>query len=304
MKIILSRKGFDAFCGGIPSPILPDGAMVSLPIPERATHVSRRYGDIRAGNVKDDDGPLTMGRLVNDLTGSAIRPDAAAHLDPDLNPAAVPRWPGWRPMFGQTGAAERHLRNQGVGPGDLFLFFGWFRQVERHRAGRFRYVPGAPDLHVIFGWQQIERRAPAADSRGLPVWAAGHPHYEGPARGPLDCIYFATERLRRPGLAAKRPGGGVFPSFRPALCLTAAGQTRSVWDLPGWFHPREGRRPMSYHSGPHRWTRTGKGQVRLDTAKQGQEFVLDVDHYPEALAWARGLFEDRSPKPLPRKTAT
>lgn len=32
-KIILSRKGFDSKYGGIPSPILPDGAMLSFPIP-------------------------------------------------------------------------------------------------------------------------------------------------------------------------------------------------------------------------------------------------------------------------------
>ena len=33
MKVILSRKGFDSSYGGIPSPILPDGRLVSFPIP-------------------------------------------------------------------------------------------------------------------------------------------------------------------------------------------------------------------------------------------------------------------------------
>ena len=33
MKVILSRKGFDSCYGGHPSPILPDGRMISLPIP-------------------------------------------------------------------------------------------------------------------------------------------------------------------------------------------------------------------------------------------------------------------------------
>lgn len=33
MKIILSRKGFDLQNGGQPSPILPDGTLLSLPIP-------------------------------------------------------------------------------------------------------------------------------------------------------------------------------------------------------------------------------------------------------------------------------
>jgi hypothetical protein len=33
MKVILSRKGFDSEYGGIASPILPDGTLLSLPIP-------------------------------------------------------------------------------------------------------------------------------------------------------------------------------------------------------------------------------------------------------------------------------
>jgi len=35
MKLILSRKGFDSTYGGYPSPILPDGTLLSLPIPNR-----------------------------------------------------------------------------------------------------------------------------------------------------------------------------------------------------------------------------------------------------------------------------
>lgn len=33
MRIIISRKGFDSKYGGVPSPILPDGRLLSLPIP-------------------------------------------------------------------------------------------------------------------------------------------------------------------------------------------------------------------------------------------------------------------------------
>jgi hypothetical protein len=33
MKVILSRKGFDSGYGGYPSPVLPDGTILSLPIP-------------------------------------------------------------------------------------------------------------------------------------------------------------------------------------------------------------------------------------------------------------------------------
>ena len=36
MKIMLSRKGFDSTKedGGYPSPILPDGTLLSLPVPD------------------------------------------------------------------------------------------------------------------------------------------------------------------------------------------------------------------------------------------------------------------------------
>ncbi|WP_121240714.1 hypothetical protein [Sulfurisoma sediminicola] len=50
MKLILSRKGFDSAAGGIASPILPDGRMISLPIPSQADNFT--FADI---NVQDAD---------------------------------------------------------------------------------------------------------------------------------------------------------------------------------------------------------------------------------------------------------
>ncbi len=44
MKLVLSRKGFDASNGGVASPILPDGTMCSLPIPDRNSSV--RFSDL------------------------------------------------------------------------------------------------------------------------------------------------------------------------------------------------------------------------------------------------------------------
>ena len=44
MKVILSRKGFDSQYGGMPSPILPDGTMLSLPIPSKDDNI--KYSDL------------------------------------------------------------------------------------------------------------------------------------------------------------------------------------------------------------------------------------------------------------------
>ena len=49
MKIILSRKGFDSSNGGIPSPILPDGTLLSLPIPAKLDTIS--FDDLNYNGV-------------------------------------------------------------------------------------------------------------------------------------------------------------------------------------------------------------------------------------------------------------
>lgn len=105
MKIILSRKGFDSAVGKYSCPILPSGQLCSLPIPDARPgqqKALRFYKDILAGE-------FPLGQLVNDLTRGRITPEKPTHQDPDLNAASVSRPPGWRPVFGQAGAAEAHL---------------------------------------------------------------------------------------------------------------------------------------------------------------------------------------------------
>jgi hypothetical protein len=139
MKIILSRKGFDSSYGGVASPIFPDGALLSLPIPDARGPVT--YQDLTWGQHQ-------LGKVVAALTRGRIDFAAHAHLDPDLYSQICSRAPGWRPLFGQDGAAQSHLANQGVGVGDLFLFFGWFRAVEQP-SGYYCFVKQAPDQHLI-----------------------------------------------------------------------------------------------------------------------------------------------------------
>src|SRR5437899_9510939 len=151
MKIILSRKGFDSSVGKVASPIFPSGELCSLPIPESMSNgCSIRYAQIRVGE-------RSLGAVVHDLTQGKIKGDVQTHLDPDLRSGSIPRRANWKPVFGQAGSAESHLQNKGVKEGDVFVFYGWFRRVEQV-AGKYSYVKDAPDLHVIFGWLQIERR--------------------------------------------------------------------------------------------------------------------------------------------------
>jgi hypothetical protein len=283
MKIILSRKGFDAANGRFPSPILPSGQLCSLPIPDnhpKRQKTLRCYEEIQAGGVQ-------LGQLVADLTKGRITPTTPTHLDPDLNASSIPRQPGWRPIFGQSGAAESHLHRYGVGPGDIFLFFGWFRQVEMAN-GRFRYVPNTPDWHVLFGWLQVEQRIPLTAVAHIPAWASDHPHCQ--RRQPLnpDALYIARERVTLPGVNV--PGGGLFPRFHENLRLPDPdSKRRSRWRLPAWFHPDNRLSHLSYHGRRQRW-QCSNGFAQLDTVGRGQEFVLDTAHYPEAQEWLRTLF--------------
>ena len=278
MKLILSRKGFDSAHGGCPSPIL-DGQLCPLPIPDAGSPTS--YGMIRPFNGS------AIAQIVEDLTRGRVGRDDGAHLDPDLRRDALARAPRWRPIFGQAGAAQSHLARQET-KSMLFLFYGCFRQAERV-GGRFRFVRGAPKLHVIYGWLQVGRVVRATDSVAAEIpWAAGHPHLAAPERYKNNTLYLASDRLPSVGIEAR--GAGTFDRLVPKLILSQTDPYVgcSKWRLPRWFAPN-GRPALSYHSKQSRWTKCADS-VRLQSAYPGQEFVLDVDEYPEARAWLRSIF--------------
>lgn len=276
MKIILSRKGFDSSAGGCPNPIFPDGSMLALPIPDRDSKV--RYQDLTWQG-------RCLGDLVPRLAGGKPRAHYGAHLDPDLIPAMRPRAPDWRPVFGQLGPAQGHLRNNGVGVGDLFLFFGLFRDVSE--AGD--YIPGAPARHILWGWLQVGEVLPVDDHRGRLAWAGDHPHLSI-VGDPSNTMYVSAGRLSLPG-AEHLPGAGVFGRFSPGMQLTAPGSAGpSIWILPAWFNPEGRRTALSYHSKPSAWSPDPAG-VRLQTVGRGQEFVLDAVDYPEAESWISNVLD-------------
>ena len=90
------------------------------------------------------------------------------HLNPGINFDTYrrrkdrPDWQQWRGMLGQAGIAQSHLNQQDIGSGDVFLFFGLYRQVEETAQG-WRFIKGAPELHVLWGWLQVDQRYRVAD---------------------------------------------------------------------------------------------------------------------------------------------
>jgi hypothetical protein len=284
MKIIFSRKGFDSSNGGFPSPILPDGSLCTLPIP---SDDQLAFKDVSFNGEN-------LGDIVSSLTRGRIQPAHHTHLDPDLRFDAVPRSAGWLPAFGQVDQAQAHLENQGVGLGDLFLFFGWFRQTESTSSGLV-YLRGSKNIHVLYGWLQVgEIYKPTKAPGKVPAWASSHPHVQGAKkRAGNNTLYVATRRLSIGGENLSLEGGGIFPKYKPELCLTAKDMTRSLWQLPKWFYPNfalnNERPPLSYHTKPIKWS-PQDSSVHLKTVGRGQEFVLDCEFYPEAIKWLRGIF--------------
>lgn len=297
-RLILSRKGFDGGSGGCPSPIFCDDTMFSLPIPELGDNVT--FGDLRHDDV-------SVGDLVKDLTcrrapKNRISASHEAHFDPDINfPAYIHRkrrggWEDWRGAFGQSNQAQSHLRDEGVDRGDLFLFFGLYRLVEKTKDG-WRFVRGAPRQHVLWGWLQIGEKydLTGPERKNVPGWARHHPHMQYPAGGTNNTLYIASDVLDI-GNRFKAPGAGLFPKFHEDLLLTnPTGTALTDWRLPRWFYPSAGKTPLTYHD-PRRnkvnpWDHPGN-YAYLRSMSRGQEFVLHLEDYPEALPWVSSLIRD------------
>lgn len=280
MKIIFSRKGFDSGSGRAPSPIFPDGKMLSLPIPDKKSVIA--YEDITWNNYN-------VGEIVESITKGKIAPNYRAHLDPDLNHSSIPRHQDWRPIFGQVGAAQGHLRNQEVGAGDLFLFFGLFQDAIIDN-GKVKLKPKSSPKHIIWGWFQVETSI-AVDQidRFQYAWALYHPHfYREPSKS--NTIYFAKKMLDIPSLDKNNiSGAGTFSKFSRKLQLTADESRLSVWKLPLWMFPSNGISKLSYHRDLERWQKR-KGYALLQTVSKGQEFVYDCSYSPEAMQWISSLF--------------
>lgn len=81
MRMTFSRKGFDSQYGRVPGPLLPEGSIVSLPIPSPYGRPLRGYLHRR----------VALDELASDLTGGRIDRQTIVHVDPDLEPSLMTR---------------------------------------------------------------------------------------------------------------------------------------------------------------------------------------------------------------------
>jgi len=263
-----------------------------LPIPDSQSPL--RYADLKAPGLK-------VGKLAHALTKGRVRSTSRVHLDPDLCFESVDRdipKADWRALFGQEGAALSHLLNQGVGPGDLFLFFGLFRRAELS-GNSWRFCAGSKPFHALWGWFQVESYRDVQEILNTDslAWMHGHPHCHHQERS-LNGIFMAKAELELPDTNVGLPGAGTFPKMVPAMRLTVSGSRQpSRWRLPEWMEPVGSRRPLTYHGKRNRWQRGASGLV-LQSVGRGQEFVLHGEDYPEMEPWLSSLFQGELVEPL------
>jgi len=191
---------------------MPDGTLLSLPIPSGD---QLTYADIAYNGFPYD-------KLLKQLKPNGKY--SGCHLDPDIRPNTRLITPSnWQPAFGQIDSAQGQLRNQGVGAGDLFLFFGWFRRIERATDGSFYFVRGAPNIHVIFGYLQVECVITHSEEVAKYYW---HPHADLSRRGNKNnAIYLAKKTL---SFDETKPGCGVL-DYSENRVLTLKGKTMGTW---------------------------------------------------------------------------
>lgn len=263
MKIVLSRKGIDSGTrsGKMASPILPCGCLCSIAIPYRC---GISYSHVYFGT-------RSFRQIIRELNPRWS--NRIAHLDPDLRRDAVTSRPsGWRPAFGQSGAAAGHLINQGVGVGDLFVFFGWFRRTLEENGKLTFDSHDIHGRHIVFGWLEV---GDVIESVPLPKSLRSlrdHPHVQ----------FFEDEVSPNRIYASSLSGlkAGIFQTEREGIVLTRDGGKRSQWLLPDAFESLFLKRDLSYHGNEARWDREGD-DIALQSVSRGQEFVLDGEGHPK-----------------------
>tara|TARA_A100001015_G_scaffold59939_1_gene66128 strand:+ start:891 stop:1697 length:807 start_codon:yes stop_codon:yes gene_type:complete len=259
-NLVISRKGFDASAGGRASPIFANGDIFSVPIPQKKQSPSR-YRELQFNDMS--------GREILNLIGAkSISINDFYHNDPLLS-----RDKG---IFGQAGGSQGELDNCEIGQGDLFLFFGWFKQY--HLSG--------PNLHHLFGWLQIEKiiKGNSKILKFLSKKGISHPHgTTDRTQFKNNTLYIASKKLTFSDSVRDIKGHGVFKKTAKSLILTEKGKTRSRWRFPKKYFSNT----KNLFRNRLKWKDEEKCLVNCSGI--GQEFILNAQDNPSVVDWASYL---------------
>lgn len=282
MKIILCRRGLGPSFGGYPSPILPDGTLLSIPIPSEHW-VNDTYYENLNYNGKN------FAEILNEILECKHRFSARCHLDTairtydGLTNCNLRRSNDWKPSCGVNGSSLQHLFDQGVKIDDIFLFFGLFREAEIV-AGRYRFVKGAKEKYIIWGYLQIGKVLHNPTSKKYP-WFGHHPYLD--VKDELNSIFLARDTI---SWDRRKPGSGCL-DFNQERLLTKDGMSPSIWELHDFLMETD----ISCHNDENRVD----GLFNSNELKQ--EFVFSADDRPEIIKWVSRIIDVQPPLDRSRK---
>ena len=221
MKIILSRKGFNSANGGIVSPIMEDGTLISFPIP---SDDKDNFEDLIYGGQ-------SYTKILQDLKYKEHPEYHNCHLDPDLTiDRRKNKIDGWCPVFGQVNSSAVYLlKNVEVEVGDLFLFFGNYHKV-RCVDGKYQYIRKSGDfysdndLQLIWGYMQVGKIITDPVEQRKYYW---HPHSSDVYINEecSNVMFVARDNL---SFDKNMLGSGVL-KYRDDRVLTAQNCNKATW---------------------------------------------------------------------------
>ncbi len=254
MKIVFSRKGFDSSNGGKPSFIFPDGSLFSVPIPTKNDKLT--FGDLQFSYAGD-----SAHKILNQVTNGLHNENGICHHDP----MEIQHNDGKNLVLGQFGSPDGELRNGGIDKGDIFLFFGWFKHINKIN-GRWQYLRDSKNIQLIWSYMEvgsIHRINNMSDVKRKELFKQKsflneHPHVQRPNFEKNNSLYVSQQHE-------------MF-DYDEKRCLTDIKEyeTMSKWRLPSFFNQ------------PSSFTRFKNfilegDDVIMKYRGVGQEFILNLD---------------------------
>ena len=293
-RVIISRKGFDSSTGktpAYPSPIYKDGRIFSIPIHMTKNSPPDVFGKV---NYQGFNAFEVIQYIYSfSRNGSPYSEKDTCHFDPNLSVT-----PG---LFGQAGDDQRELEKGGVSAGDLFLFFGFFRNYSKNPS--IKLNRGSNGCHHFFGWLQIEEIISGTELIRDFCENLGVRHPHGYGQWANNTLYVGSRNLISSFGELRGKGSGLFPQTHGDLILSdLKDHKKSMWKMPEKYF----RKITKEHEpdemfvtrnlkpkGPKAWF--DPDNLLIDTNRGNwQELVLDGDKFPSIEEWAHSLIKKRS----------
>ena len=180
------------------------------------------------------------------------------------------------------------MKNNNINIGDLFLFWGWFRETVTLNK-KTVYLKKDPGHYRFFGWLQIGKiihlgKDPSWYSEHKSI-SNSHPHTIGHWKE-NNTLYLASDKLNAFGLK-NYYGFGKFNASEYTNLSIDPSYKKSLWKCPDWLNPKLGGCGMTYHKDKKRW---GKNSVEI--VGRGQEFIAEPKKKDKCKKWLTNIFKD------------